>query len=674
MYFEIHEKINLDKLTKCIQEHPESKDILEKFKKVYKPIKKGSNCGVHVVKLNFDGFGRPYAKDNITLATLKSEYRKYISVPCYDIDIVNSQPTIIKNICKENNIRCPYLIKYINNREKWLEFTTKQNVIAILNGRIVDETENEYLYNLYNEVNIICENLSKLPKYKKIKIYSQTKQTELKPKNFLHFIYTDLENKITKQSIDSLIENFGADIHINSYIYDGFLVQLSKNISICDIINFLNNLHNDIIYVSKLFNENEVFEFENNLIDSYDNYKKNFETTHCKIINKSFFIKKEKNEILYFNENKLITSYKHLPEKFIQKWLIDPEMKVYDDVAIYPDNSKCPENYYNTWIPFECENDIPFNYKKESIDIFLKHLLILCGNEEHVFDYFVKWNAQMIQYPEVKTIVPTLISDEGAGKGSYLLTMKKILGNSKVFETSDPSRDVWGSFNGMMCNCFLVNCNELSKKDSQEAQGRIKTLITDTSLTINIKGVPQFQITSYHRFIYTTNKKDPIATHADDRRNFIIRCSDELIGNKEYFEKYYKMLDDYDSIKSIYTYLKNIPNMDKFYKIKIPISEHQEILKEQNKSIELQFIEYIAFQKFDNQTNVKCKAFEIMDLFNEFLMINNITDYRINSIKLGVRISLLKLKGIEKTYDNKGTIYVINILELKKNFNYFKSV
>ena len=33
MYYEIHEKINLDKLEKCIRKYPESKDIFEKYKK-----------------------------------------------------------------------------------------------------------------------------------------------------------------------------------------------------------------------------------------------------------------------------------------------------------------------------------------------------------------------------------------------------------------------------------------------------------------------------------------------------------------------------------------------------------------------------------------------------------------------------------------------------------------
>ena len=87
--------------------------------------------------------------------------------------------------------------------------------------------------------------------------------------------------------------------------------------------------------------------------------------------------------------------------------------------------------------------------------------------------------------------------------------MQRMLGKNKVFETTDPSREVWGQFNGLMSDSFLVNLNELSKKDTHESMGEIKGLITDGSLTINNKGVNQYKITSYHRFIITTNNNKP---------------------------------------------------------------------------------------------------------------------------------------------------------------------
>jgi hypothetical protein len=51
-------------------------------------------------------------------------------------------------------------------------------------------------------------------------------------------------------------------------------------------------------------------------------------------------------------------------------------------------------------------------------------------------------------YPEIKTIVPTFISKQGAGKGSLLKLLSKMLGAKNVLEITNPKRDIWGDFNG----------------------------------------------------------------------------------------------------------------------------------------------------------------------------------------------------------------------------------
>ena len=45
-----------------------------------------------------------------------------------------------------------------------------------------------------------------------------------------------------------------------------------------------------------------------------------------------------------------------------------------------------------------------------------------------------------------------------------------MMGSEKVFETPQPSRDIWGDFNGRMANTFLINLNELSKKKGLKAK------------------------------------------------------------------------------------------------------------------------------------------------------------------------------------------------------------
>ena len=90
----------------------------------------------------------------------------------------------------------------------------------------------------------------------------------------------------------------------------------------------------------------------------------------------------------------------------------------------------------------------------------------------------------------------------------------------------------------------------------------------------------QFPIQSFHRFIITTNNEDPIKTTKDDRRKIIIKSSDELCGNKEYFNDLYKLLDDVDVIKSCYEYFKAIPDMDKFNSLPMPVTQYHADLKE----------------------------------------------------------------------------------------------
>ena len=193
----------------------------------------------------------------------------------------------------------------------------------------------------------------------------------------------------------------------------------------------------------------------------------------------------------------------------------------------------------------------------------------------------------------------------------------KMLGETKVFETATPSRDIWGDFNGRMANTFLINLNELSRKETLESEGKIKALITDPKLTINNKGVNQYDIDSYHRFIASSNNEDPIKTTKDDRRNFIMRSSDELIGNKDYFSKMYELLDDVNVIKTCYEYFKGIPDMDRFNKLDLPSSAYQNDMKEMNISPIESWVKALTLEHY-YQIDIELLGKAQFDLFKEW--------------------------------------------------------
>jgi hypothetical protein len=320
-------------------------------------------------------------------------------------------------------------------------------------------------------------------------------------------------------------------------------------------------------------------------------------------------------------------------------------------------------------MPFEAEKIKTFTPNKEALDMILNHIKILCNNEEPVYDYFVKWIAQMIQYPEVKSIMPTLISKEGAGKGTLIELLRRMFGAKKVFETTSPSRDVWGSFNGIMVNAFLVNLDELSQKETIESEGRVKGLITNPAMTVNNKGVNQFTISSYHRFIATTNSYNPVKTSDDDRRNLIICSSNELIGNKEYFKTMYEYLEDINVIRTCYDFFKNIPDMDAFGKLPVPKTEYQTNLKEMYKSPVEMWLEDFTRRNYTKDV-VEQLGKETFADFEKWRGKNNVK-FETDSLKLGVALSNLRVNGgITKGRDTyKGKTKYFHISNLKGYFN-----
>jgi hypothetical protein len=332
---------------------------------------------------------------------------------------------------------------------------------------------------------------------------------------------------------------------------------------------------------------------------------------------------------------------------------------------IYPDASKCPNNIYNMWRPFAMElYKNPYTKNQEALDFILNHIKILCNHQEEVYNFIINWIAQMIQFPAIKSFVITLISLQGSGKGTLMKLLALMLGKRKVLETTTPSRDVWGQFNGLMPNYFLINLNELSKKETIESEGQFKQMATDSTMTINQKGVAQYTIDSHHRFIVTTNNEDPIKTTSDDRRNLIIRSSDEKKGNKEYFNKINQYMDDNDVIRTCYDYFKEIKGMDIFPSSQIPKTEYQNNLKEGSRQIPDLWLE--SFTKINiHQSFVERTPKSIYACFIDWVEENGFT-YNCNSQKLGIKLNIIAKGAIKKgnhTRDGDTKIFDINKLK-----------
>ena len=413
--------------------------------------------------------------------------------------------------------------------------------------------------------------------------------------------------------------------------------------------------------------------------DNFNELKEDFELTHAKIINKALYIHETDEGVIFFKESNLIIAYRHLKfdkpkynkegnisgyskESFISEWINSQDIRYYNDIDIFPPPLICPDNIFNMWKPFFISTlTDEYEPNKEGLNLFKSHINILCGNDSLVANYLIKWIAQMFQYPAVKTNIPTFISNPGAGKTSLIELLEKMMGRNKVLITTTPSRDVWGQFNSLMSECFLVNLNELSKKETVESEGKIKGLITDPQLTINSKGQNSYLIKSVHRFIGTTNKNDPFNTEHGDRRNWVVRSSDEKINDKIYFDNLRNLFNDINVQRTIYDYLMSIPNMDCFNSLPLPNTAYQNDMKDISRSPFDRWIEYLIIDNnINNADSDKNKVIEFTSAeqyksFKSWTTANGIV-YDTTSIKMVVSIKRLNVPGISSIHTNKGNI------------------
>ena len=151
-----------------------------------------------------------------------------------DIDMVNSHPVILLNLCQKNEISCNILKNYVENRDLILDSfgnnrkSVKEMILTILNGRFKEEYSDDNRINNYLK-------LLEIQKY----FYSKDKRYFEKGFNYLgknlSRIILDIENQILQIMINYFVIK---RVNIFTLKYDGLKIfsdDKSKHFSINDL-------------------------------------------------------------------------------------------------------------------------------------------------------------------------------------------------------------------------------------------------------------------------------------------------------------------------------------------------------------------------------------------------------------------------------------------------------
>ena len=428
----------------------------------------------------------------------------------------------------------------------------------------------------------------------------------------------------------------------------------------------------------------------------YETWKVKFEKEWCKIKNTATFMRtycehgvfkryvfQDKNKLIVAYENecymKTFENGKERRVQFIKEWLEDPKQLCYEDAGVYPPPLKCPDTVFNMWTPSPYESQ-PFasaqiyddsEYDKDAVTKFINHMNIICCRNEDQTNWMKSWFAHSIQRPSEKPEhALNLIGEQGIGKSTIPNTFSKLYGPGKILETQTPERDCWGSFNSAMTNAYMVVLSETDKRNAFGAEGKIKALITDYPMWINPKGKDQFEINSYHRIIQLTNNADPTKTSQGDRRNWILRCSDELKGNDQYFIDLTAALARPNALRSLYWYFKTFDISGWNFR-KVPRTIYHDTIIENTRNPILIFMESFTL----NHTNSETCVMSGRDLLTEFKAWRDSTGYKFDdNMNEGVLLKKIKTEcnlpegAIERGLRTKhGYNQMINIILLKKH-------
>ncbi|CAH6802496.1 primase-helicase family protein [Vibrio cyclitrophicus] len=249
----------------------------------------------------------------------------------------------------------------------------------------------------------------------------------------------------------------------------------------------------------------------------------------------------------YLNDQNQVKQY-----NCFELWMKAGSRSTFQGVVFDPSN-RTESRFLNMWSGFEIEAVDGDN----KLDRIMWHLLhVVCnGNQDH-FHYLLAWMAQIIQRPEKKTGVCVVLKSEGRGTGKSTVSvlMEKLLGQYAM--RIQDSKHLLGSFNSHLANKLFVTIEEAFWSGSNKDAGKFRTLITDSTITIEAKGKDAIEVDSYHRYLMCTNNDWAVPAHQQERRFFVLEVSDCKKQDNEYFRALHNDIDSPEAIGQFFNFLK----------------------------------------------------------------------------------------------------------------------
>lgn len=369
---------------------------------------------------------------------------------------------------------------------------------------------------------------------------------------------------------------------------------------------------------------------------------------------------------------------------FIELWLKDANMRVYNKIVFKPSPLVATNDEFNIWDGLSISTQPLVKTERDYWKEYKTYLTNILGDDK-ICNYILARYAYRLNFPANRTNVILIIcGSEGDGKNRLLAPIYKILG---CYATAlDTAKKLYETHSMYEYRKLFLVVNEAGGIANFENSEILKTRATEPTINVNPKGVQAYEIDNMCDYDMTTNNYNVVKiTDYSTRRFLQIETTSYYRDNCEFFNDYIENIENNPiALRQIYEGLINfdykaiVPSLnfqDVRYK---PASIVNEDVKSSNRDKFILFLEdWVRDMKSANSNNTMIYTNNtFFDMYKTWCSRGSFKD-ELNKHQFGMKVNqitkkLLNINGlvcITKCPSHSKT--TIDIDELIK---YFKTI
>ena len=369
---------------------------------------------------------------------------------------------------------------------------------------------------------------------------------------------------------------------------------------------------------------------------------------------------------------------------FIELWLKDANMRVYNKIVFKPSPLVATKDEFNIWDGLSISTQPLVKTERNFWEEYKTYLFNILGDQK-ICDYILARYAYRLVNPANRTNVILIIcGGEGDGKNRLSAPIYKILDN---YATSlDTAKKLYETHSTYEYRKLFLVVNEAGGIANFENSEILKTRATEPTINVNPKGIQPYEIDNMCDYDMTTNNYNVVKITDDSTRRFLqIETTSYYKNNYEFFNDYIENIENNPiALRQIYEGLINfdyktiVPSLN-FQDIRYkPASIVNEDVKSSNRDKFILFLEdWVRDMKTANSKNtMEYKNDTLFTMYKNWCSQGSFKD-ELNKHQFGMKVSQISKKQLNM----KGLVCItkcpshskttIDIDELMK---YFKTI